>query len=414
MPQKRKLYYGWIVVLGSFVACGLMLYAGITAFSIFVTPVTSTLGIPVTAFMVCATLRSIGGVISSPIGGKLLDTKGLRFTVVMFAAVMALGFGILTISDTLVMFYIGYFVVGLSSGPTTAMVNAISSRWFRKNRGLANGVINAGSGLSTFVLSPVLAAVAAAGGYQKAYGLIVALLLGGGVVIGFLLIRNDPGDMGLLPDGAEQENKTEKQEPVKELTGLTMKEVYKTKSFWLLAFGLGFFTLASLGILQTWNAAFQSRGFDAVTVGFAVSVYGIISVPVKLIFGAVADRLKLRDITIIGFGLFVLSAILLGTLNSTNIIFLWLFAIAFAIGNNSWQALFVKYIVRCFGLKSVGSVSGVISMFMNAGGMVGPLVAGMFFDINGSYNMAYLIFAVITAGCCIALLCTKNEMTSVT
>lgn len=86
------------------------------------------------------------------------------------------------------------------------------------------------------------------------------------------------------------------------------------------------------------------------------------------------------------------------------------FAILFAIGNSSWQPLFIKYIVHCFGLKSVGSVSGVMSMFMNIGGMIEHLVAGAFFDMNGSYSVAYLVFAGLTVLCCVLLLMCNREV----
>jgi len=169
------------------------------------------------------------------------------------------------------------------------------------------------------------------------------------------------------------------------------------------------FTLGSLGIVQTWNASFQSPGLDAVTVAFAVSLYGIACIPAKLIFGAMTDKLSLKSVTVIGFGLFALASAMVGVLKSANVVVLYAFAILFAIGNSSWQPLFIKYIVHCFGLKSVGSVSGVMSMFMNIGGMIGPLVAGAFFDRSGSYAAAYLVFAALTVLCCVLLLLCNRE-----
>lgn len=410
MAAKKKIYYGWFVLAGAFIACGMMMYLSINSFSLFVTPVTGKLGITATAFLVCATLRSLGGVISAPFSGKMLDSKGIRSTTVVFALIMAAGFAILIFANSIILFYIGYFIVGIASGSTTAINNAVCSRWFNKYRGLANGIVSAGNGLISFVLSPVLASLIAVNGFNFVYGLIVALLMVCSVLVGLVLLRNDPRDMNLLPDGAQEEAGAPAAPGAKkELPGLTMAEVYKTKSFWFMAFGLGAFTICSLGIVQTWNAAFQSLGMDAVTVAFAVSLYGVACIPAKLIFGAMTDKMSLKSVTIIGFGLFIVAAAMLGLLKTGNVVLLYAFAIMFAIGNSSWQPLFIKYIVHCFGLKSVGSVSGSISMFMNVGGMIGPLVAGAFFDSNGSYSVAYLVFAALTVLCCAAMLLTKKE-----
>ena len=406
--RQKKLFYGWIVVLGAFAACGMMLYMSINSISLFVAPVTAELGVSATAFLVCTTLRSLGAVLFSPVGGKMLDEKGVRHTMVVFGLTMAAGHAVLAAANSIALFYVGYFLVGVGSGPLVSFSNAICSRWFRKYRGLANGIVTSGNGLISFVISPVLASVIADSGYWCAYMLVAALLLVFGVGIALLLIRDDPRDMGLLPDGEAQcaAVPADKREA---LPGLTMKQIYKTGSFWLVAFGLGAFNICSLGIVQTWNASFQSLGLDAVTVAFAASVYGIACIPAKLIYGTLTDRISLKTVTVIGFGIFTLASVVLGMQKQANVTMLYVFAVLFAFGNSSWQPLFIKYIVHCFGLKSVGEASGVVGMFMNAGGMIGPLVAGLFFDLRGTYAMSYILFAVLTAVCCGVLLLCRDE-----
>jgi len=407
MP-KKKFFYGWIVALGACVAGGMMLYMSINSISLFVAPATAELGVTATAFLVCATLRSLGNVLSGPVSGKLLDAKGIRYTMVLFGFIMAAGYGVLAVSKNLPLFYVGYFIVGIGSGPAISFSNALCARWFHKNRGLANGIVTAGNGLISFVLSPALASVIAVRGCGQAYGLVVGLLLVCTVGITLLVIRNDPSDMGLLPDGGTE---TAAADPSGKniLPGLTMKEIYKTKSFWLLAFGLGAFNICSLGIVQTWNASFQSLGVNAVQVAFAASLYGIACIPAKMLYGTLTDRISLKTVTVIGFGIFTLASVVLGIQRNASITMLYVFAVLFALGNSSWQPLFIKYIVHCFGLKSVGEASGVVGTFMNAGGMIGPLIAGAFFDLRGMYGAAYLLFALITAVCCCVLLLCRDE-----
>ena len=52
-------------------------------------------------------------------------------------------------------------------------------------------------------------------------------------------------------------------------------------------------------------------------------------------------------------------------------------------------------VAELFGLRAHGVILGMTIFCGMVGGAVGPLVAGMIFDVTGSYQLAFLILAGI-------------------
>ena len=50
-----------------------------------------------------------------------------------------------------------------------------------------------------------------------------------------------------------------------------------------------------------------------------------------------------------------------------------------------------------FGLRSHGLIYGVSSLGFTAGASIGPLLTGYLFDVNGSYQAAFVVCAAIGA-----------------
>ena len=49
-----------------------------------------------------------------------------------------------------------------------------------------------------------------------------------------------------------------------------------------------------------------------------------------------------------------------------------------------------------FGRRSIGTIRGVGETGVQIGQTIGPVLSGLAFDINGSYQVAFLTFAVIS------------------
>ena len=287
MEKRGGFFYGWIMMVVTFVGMGLVNYFGVSSFSLFVAPVVSTLGISATAFLLCATMNSLGGVFGAMVGGKLLDAKGLRFTGALGSLLLAGGFLVLRFAKSMPLFYLCYLVIGFATSATGSIfINKMVARWFDRYRGTVTGICTAGQSTFTFLLARLFAGRIEKTGYGSAY-LIIAVIMFAVAILLLVLIREKPEDLGQLPDGAAQ--RREGAGRAADAVGLTAAEAMKTPTFWLIVIAYGLNTMASLGVIQTYNAHFQSVGYLALMAATAASVYGLAGIFTRILWGRVAD-----------------------------------------------------------------------------------------------------------------------------
>ena len=73
----------------------------------------------------------------------------------------------------------------------------------------------------------------------------------------------------------------------------------------------------------------------------------------------------------------------------------YLFAVILGFAYGGLAAIESPLVAKLFGLSSHGVIMGVASFGYAVGGAVGPVVAGRIFDIFNSYQIAFLVCAVV-------------------
>src|SRR5262249_23721197 len=158
--------------------------------------------------------------------------------------------------------------IGGASSPASAVAVA---RWFTARRGLALGVVGAGSAAGQFVLVPVRAALVGAIGWRAAFlWLGVAILVVALPIILFLL-RDDP-ERSAVHDGASAAG-----------TGspMTFAEVAGHANFWWLALSFFVCGITATGLIDTHFIPYaQDHHVSTVT---AATAFGVLSL-VNMIF----------------------------------------------------------------------------------------------------------------------------------
>ena len=74
---------------------------------------------------------------------------------------------------------------------------------------------------------------------------------------------------------------------------------------------------------------------------------------------------------------------------------LYLFAAGFGIAYGGLATTQSPLVAGLFGVRSHGLIFGVITNGFTIGATIGPIVAGYIFDVTGSYQLAFLLSAVI-------------------
>ncbi len=197
-----RLYYGWWIVAVAFVChavnTGLIFYA----WSAFLTPLAAEFGgrAPVAAGY---TLLQIAAATYGFAVGRIVDRRGARLVQATGGAALAVGFVLVSRAHSLPALYCCLAgPVALGSTCIGGLPNnAAVARWFVRRRGRALGASTAGISAGGIVFAPLAQHLIVTVGWRAAYAIlggVVAVLV---VPSALVLMRRDPADLGLLPDG---------------------------------------------------------------------------------------------------------------------------------------------------------------------------------------------------------------------
>jgi MFS family permease len=335
------------------------------------------------AYMLLCGLLSI-------IGGWALDKYGPRKVAFLMGSFTGLSLLLTSQANAAWQLYITYgLLLSLGTGPLYTVVNSTTSRWFNKKRGFAVGITSSGGGLGAIILAPFATYLVSSFDWRTAF--VVLGLIAGVIMASIsLLLRKDPSDMGLSPDGvkieplqAGTETKAGKAQPADH----TVVQASKMSQFWLL--GLTWVLIAlSLHLIFVHAVPYAvDMGISPMDAAVMLSLIGAASIPGRLAVGKVSDTIGRKTLGV------ACSLVQMGT-------FLWLmwarelwmlytFAIAYGFLWGGSGAVITALIGDVFGTRSIGTIMGIMSAGWALGAAVGPAMGGYIFDVSGNYLIAF-------------------------
>jgi sugar phosphate permease len=236
--------------------------------------------------------------------GWLTDKLGPRFVVSFFGSFLGVACLLLSRVTELWQFTLCHALI-FSIGTSTASVPIMAtvSRWFVKRRGLISGLVQSGVGIGGFIIVPVTGWVISAYGWRTAY-VVLAVVAFVGIIASGLFLGRDPRDMGLLPDGAKDEDAVAgRQEPP-----LSIETIMRSKQFWLLA-GLYFaFGFCRSTFITHVAPHVQDLGFTLTDAANVLAVINVSSIVGRIGMGRL-PMLGVRFAMIISYGATVVDMI---------------------------------------------------------------------------------------------------------
>ncbi len=341
-------------------------------------------------------LYIMNGVVS-PLIGRLVDRFRVKLVITAGTLVMTLGFILLSQVNNLWLFYLGFIIIGIGStamGPVPT--SAVVSRWFQKRRGLAIGLMSTGVGAAGFV-SPVIGGLLIPTiGWRYTYlmlGLVTAVVI---IPLVLFLMKESPLDIGYLPDGERTPITHEQQRLPSSYAGLTGREAVTTIAFWLLTVSFFSSQFSQVGAVQSQAPYLGDLGFSVVTTSTALGLVGVGSAVGKISFGWLCDRMSPKYVCLIGLGLALAGIMTLMYIRTDSpAIIIWFYVGLIGLGVGSWFPTLSMLTSTNFGLRAYGTIFGMMSLAMNLGSAIGPLVAGLIYDFTGSYHQAFVLFALL-------------------
>ncbi|MBW1861991.1 MAG: MFS transporter [Deltaproteobacteria bacterium] len=398
IPVKPPIHYGWLVLAASFAILFLTTGARFTIGVVF-KPLMMEFGWDRSTVSLGIFINMVVYALSLIVAGIAYDRHGPRWVVTLSAILISTGFMCLSITDSLWKFILFYGILAaLGMGGTTPPLFAtLTSKWFDKGRGFAVSLGLAGSGLGQFLLVPFFTVVVIGYGWRVSYFLLGLMMLIVVVALALLVLRGDPEHLGLKPFGHVEDAHEDKGRTSPSLStgsqGMDLKDAMKTYPFWL--FLIVNFICGSTDFLVTTHLIpmVTDYGISPVTGGKMLAWLGLMSLVGMLTAGPLSDRIGTRIPFAFTFIFRVFLFILV--LKYQTLIAFYIFACAFGFTLSMGAPLTPILLGKLYGTRHIGLLANFIVTIHHMAGGFWVFVGGLIFDHTGSYQLAFIMSAIM-------------------
>jgi OFA family oxalate/formate antiporter-like MFS transporter len=336
----------------------------------------------------------------TPIEGWIVDIlgprRGPRLMVAFGGIMVAIGWVVNSMADSLTILYLGAVLSGIGGGAIYATSVGHAVKWFPDRRGLAVGLTAAGYGAGSALSVIPIRYVIETSGYEAAFfwfgigqGAIVFLLA-------WLLRGPDPDELPTTAAPAKVIQSTRNYAPL---------EVLQSPVFWLLYImfvmvsGSGLMATAQIApIAKDFGVANTVLLFGGTTITVALIVDNVANGSARPLFGWISDNIGREYTMAIAFSLGGIAYWLLGSLGTAP----WAFVAFAAMIFLTWGEIFSLFPSTCTDSFGPKFATVNLSLLYTAKGTSAFLVpiANVIKDATGDWHMVFLVttlmnFAVV-------------------
>ncbi len=376
---------GWLVVGGVAATNFIVMGPSIGTIGIFFTPLIKQFGWSREQVSWIATAFLIAMGLVNPLVGWLLDRIAARIPMAIGAAMAGAAFVAASRISSLGALVVCYAVIGIGVGASTITPGMIvAANWFSDRRALAIGITIAGAGLGGCVLPPLVAHLIAAHGWRATMICIGVPMFALALPIVLLVVRKP----GRGPSAEEHAGA---------LSGLELGAALRSAPFWLLVgMQLGF-TVAFAGAYFHMVPFLIGAGYSPQSAALLFGATAAVSLPGYLLLGSLADRYGAKPVLAVSLIVQAASMLLLLTLagHRFTALLIVIFVVSYGLTIGSGTALGTALLAESLGLRSFGSLAGIIGLIATVGSGSGPIVAGRIYDTTASYSAAFELCAAL-------------------
>jgi MFS family permease len=370
---------GWTVVASVAAVNFIVMGPSIGTIGIFFTPLIKEFGWSRQQVSGMATAFLLAMGLINPCVGWLLDRIPARIPVSIGTVLAGAAFLFASRAHSLHALIVCYALMGLGVGASTILPGmVVAANWLTNQRALAIGITIAGAGLGGCVLPPLVAHLILAHGWRATMVCIGVPMFVVALPIILLMIRT-------RPEGESAE------EQAGALSGLELGPALRSTPFWMLVgVHLGF-TVAFAGAYFHMVPYLIGAGYSSQSAALVFGATAAVSLPGYLLLGTLADRFGAKPVLTGSLIVQAASMILLLSLGGHRLttVLMLIFVVFYGLTVGSGTALGSALLAESLGLKSFGSLAGIIGLIATMGSGVGPIVAGHIYDTTASYTAAF-------------------------
>ncbi len=331
----------------------------------------------------------------TPVEGWIVDKlgaqRGPKLVVAFGGILIAVGWIVNSIADSLAMLYLGAVLSGIGGGAVYATCVGLAVKWFPDRRGLAVGLTAAGFGAGAALTVVPIRAMIASAGYESTF---FWFGLGQGAIVfmlAWLLRGPEPGELAAVPARSNL---------VQTSRSYTPAEMLKTPVFWLLY--VMFVLVSASGLMATAQIALIAKDFNvantavlfgASALSVALIVDNVCNGAARPLFGWVSDNIGREYTMALAFGLGAVAYWLLGALGTAP----WAFVVFAALIFLTWGEIFSLFPSTCtdsFGPKFATVNLSLLYTAKGASAFLVPL-ANIIKSHTGNWHAVFVITALM-------------------
>lgn len=375
---------GWLMILFS----GVMyyFYAGFCSdgLNIIVSSFAGAHALDPAALLAVTTPASWAGLLGAVLWAWFVDRWSARTGLLVTALLGGATFAAYGLVGTLTGFFAVTALVNLMGfGFCHTVANALMARWFPLKKGLALGWATMGQNLASATFIPLFLLFLRLASLSGSFYLMGGLLALAGV-IGFLVVRDTPEELGCAPDNGVF-TPEELQANLRELqayqSAWTPARLLRNKQIWLIGMGFGIYILVTVSLISQMIPRLVSCGWGEAKATGMMTVAAVFGLFGSYATGWLDQKLGTRRASVV-YGLWYLVALVLCALPASEpTLYLSVFFIGVGIGGVG--NLFPSMTATVFGRFD----------FVRAMGVLNPITA-----IVRSFAFALLAFGLSKLG----------------
>ena len=316
--------------------------------------------------------------------GRWISRVGIRLPSALFAAVFGLTFSAVGIMPPSPQWLaVLFLIIGISGAACTVLPYTVAvAGFFDGRRGLALGIVVAGSGIGAFTLPQIARHAAAVIGWRGGFALIGFLAAVLPLIALTFFVRTPPGMIASRTRKADGSGRR------------TIGQIYfSNRTFWLILAAILAVSVAAFGGMSSLVMLFTGRGFSSGTIATILSVVGLVSWAGRLAVGYLLDRIFAPCLTAVVMLLAAAGLLVLIFAHSPWLACLGAIFISLALGAEADMLSFL--VSRYFPLKEFSQVTGLIWVVWAWSGGLGAALAAGAVTRYQSYSPALAGFALL-------------------
>ena len=374
----------WVVLLAA-AGCYALTTGVRQSMGLFVSPLNTATGLGIGSISLAFAFGQLWWGLTQPVAGAIADKVGAGRVLFVGVLMVALGTFITPyMTSTLgLIVAIGVLAAGGAgmAGPSVLMP-AATRLLAPERRGMAFGVVNAGSSFGQFLIAPIAGALMLSFGWANAMQ-----------VLALVLLLSLPAAFVLSGAPTQSAAAAQPKLSAREALGVALRNpnyLLLAAGFFVCGFHVAFLATHLPGVIASCGLPLQ---FGA----WSLALLGLFNIIGSLGIGWAMARWRSRSLLALLYATRALAVLLFLLAPKTGAVVL-IFAAVMGVTFLSTVPPTAGLVARFFGPANMGTQFGVVMLTHQVGAFAGVWLGGKAFDLNGSYDWFWYADIVLAVG----------------